>query len=93
MSEPFMPVADVTDDTMIDTGNGFVRLGDIRKWNEKPNYVPVHRLPVWLSSEDDRDAIIKLAEAGVDKAACWDFQHAIHMLCERGRSTITGDPA
>ncbi|MGJ3630173.1 hypothetical protein AB5I41_31255 [Sphingomonas sp. MMS24-JH45] len=46
----------------------------------KPDFVPAHKQPFWLSSEDVHAAIRALAEAGVDKAACWDFTQAIYLL-------------
>jgi len=49
----------------------------------KPAFVPAHKMPVWLSSEDVKATIIELADAGVDKAACWDFMQAIYRLVER----------
>ncbi|MGJ3630152.1 hypothetical protein AB5I41_31140 [Sphingomonas sp. MMS24-JH45] len=49
----------------------------------KPDFVPAHKQPFWLSSEDVHAAIRALAEAGVDKAACWT---------SRRRSTCSPPP-
>lgn len=50
--------------------------------SEKPDYVPAHKLPVWLSSEDVLRAIRELAYNGADKAVCWDMTQAIYRLVE-----------
>lgn len=49
----------------------------------KPDYIPAHKLPVWLSSAEVHDAIRELAEQGMDKAACWDFTQVIYRLTEQ----------
>lgn len=54
--------------------------------NAKPNYVPVHKLPTWLSSEDVLAAIRALADDGADKAVCWDMTQAIYRLVEKART-------
>lgn len=48
----------------------------------KPDFVPAHRLPAWLSSEDVLFAIRTLAEGGADKAVCWDMTQAVYRLVE-----------
>ncbi len=53
--------------------------------NKQPSFVPAHKVPCWLSSEDVKAEIVRLGEAGVDKAACWDFMQAIYRLVERTR--------
>lgn len=50
---------------------------------ERPNYIPAHKMPRWLSSEDVKAEIIKLAEAGADKAVCWDMMQAIYRLVDQ----------
>lgn len=47
---------------------------------DKPDYVPAHRLPTWLSSEDVLGVIRELAEQGADKAVCWDMTQAVYRL-------------
>ena len=37
-------------------------MDDQSKLGAEPDYVPVHRLPVWLSSEDVKDAIRRVSE-------------------------------
>jgi hypothetical protein len=49
----------------------------------KPAYVPPHKLPCWLSSEDVKAEIMKLAENGADKAVCWDMMQAVYRLAAR----------
>lgn len=51
----------------------------------KPDYVPSHYPPVWLSSEDVREAIFELASNGADKAVCWDMMMAWRRLVEAAR--------
>lgn len=55
--------------------------------SEKPDHVPAHKMPCWLSSEDVKAEITKLAEAGADKAVCWDMMQAIYRLAERAAAT------
>lgn len=50
--------------------------------NLKPDHIPAHKQPCWLSSEDVKAAIFTLANTGTDKAACWDFMQAIYRLAE-----------
>lgn len=52
----------------------------------QPDYVPPHRAPCWLSSEDVKDAIRALADEGTNKAACWDFMQAIYQLQDRAHA-------
>ena len=52
----------------------------------KPDYVPTHKLPCWLSSEDLKEEIRKLAESGTDKAACWDFIQVVYKLAEKAHA-------
>lgn len=52
--------------------------------SEQPSYVPAHKPPCWLSSEDVKAEIVKLAEAGADKAFCWDMMQAIYRLTVHG---------
>lgn len=52
----------------------------------QPGYVPPHKLPCWLSSEDVKAEIMKLAEAGADKAVCWDMMQAVYRLAEKSRA-------
>jgi hypothetical protein len=58
---------------------------------EKPDYLPVHKQPCWLSSEDVKAEIVKLAEAGADKAVCWDMQQAIYRLAEKAHAAGRGE--
>jgi len=53
----------------------------------KPDFVPTHKLPTWLSSEDVLQAIRELADQGADKAVCWDMTQAIYKLVN-----ATADP-
>jgi hypothetical protein len=46
----------------------------------KPDHVPAHKLPAWISSADLHDEIRRLADGGTDKAACWDFTQAVYRL-------------
>jgi hypothetical protein len=50
---------------------------------DRPSYVPPHKQPAWLSSEDVKAEIVKLAEAGADKALCWDMMQAVYRLAEK----------
>ena len=52
----------------------------------QPGYVPPHKLPGWLSSEDVKAEIMKLAEAGADKAVCWDMMQAVYRLADASRA-------
>lgn len=45
-----------------------------------PRFIPAHKMPAWLSSEDVKEEIVKLAQAGADKAVCWDMMQAIYRL-------------
>ncbi|WP_156353183.1 MULTISPECIES: hypothetical protein [unclassified Sphingomonas] len=49
----------------------------------KPDFIPMHKLPCWLSSEDVKAEIFKLANEGADKAVCWDLLQAIYRLVEK----------
>lgn len=57
---------------------------------EKPAYVPAHKLPCWLSSEDVKAEIMKLAENGADKAVCWDMMQAVYRLADRALEKEAG---
>jgi hypothetical protein len=61
----------------------------------EPTYVPVHRVPVWLSSEDVRQAISEVvAQIGSDdaKAFGWDMMCAITALSSRAGHPIEEKP-
>lgn len=62
--------------------------------NERtPDFVPVHKLPAWLSSEDVLQAIRDLAESGADKAVCWDMTQAVYRLVSQAHSlTVPSHP-
>lgn len=49
---------------------------------DKPDYTPVHKKAQWLSSEDVKGMIFKVADAGGDKATCFD------LLAEIERETL-----
>lgn len=49
---------------------------------DKPDYVPAHALPAWLSSEDVLAMIRDFADAGVDKAVCWDMTQTVHEMAK-----------
>jgi hypothetical protein len=49
----------------------------------RPSYLPAHKQPCWLSSEDVKAEIMKLAENGADKAVCWDMMQAVYRLADR----------
>ena len=49
----------------------------------KPDFIPPHKVPCWLSSDDVKAEIVALAEAGADKAVCWDMMQAIDRLAQK----------
>lgn len=58
----------------------------------QPRHLPPHKLPCWLSSEDVKAEIVKLAEAGADKAVCWDMMQAIYRLAAAAERIPTPTP-
>ena len=51
----------------------------------KPDYFPAHRQAQWLSSEDVRAAIVRVAMTRGDdawRACCWDIDHEINLMLE-----------
>lgn len=47
------------------------------KRNSKPTYTPAHTVPVWLSSQDVKNAILQMQDA--DKATLWDV---LTLICQ-----------
>ena len=53
--------------------------------DSKPDYAPATKMAKWLSSQDVKDIIVRVAQAGGDKATCWDLNWEINKLIEETR--------
>ena len=63
--------------------------------DERPSYVPVHDLPVWLSSEDVLAAITEVGlsrQSDTWRACCWDIGVAVRKLMKEAHPQTKEQP-